>query len=286
MNLLNKSIWIVGLFFATFIVNAAVLKDGTDIAVRLAENVNGNINSTGETIYFQVTEDVKVNGQLVIEAGTFVKGMVNEAVGRKSMGKGGVLTLVPRSLKTQHGDLVKFERNPLSQEGRKRTGATVAHVVMWGPLGLFAKGRAAFMFRETEFDITVDGDYELPAISKLMSKSEGSGTNDVQITFAKYKSKINYRKGKLGKDFTVHVTDSSDYDINEIEITAVDGHILPEPIKPISISDNKKDDSQKKVVFSFLDIVKYALPESSDFDFKIGESHQGNAQLVAKWKLK
>ena len=263
---------------------AATLKDGTDIPVRLVENVNGNMNSTGETIYFQVTEDVNVDGKTVISKDTFVKGMVNEAVGRKSMGKGGVLTLVPKSLSTYHGDIVKFERNPLSQEGRKRTGATVAHVVMWGPLGLFAKGRAAFIFRETEFDITVDGNYELPVLEQPHNFIEDF--EDFSVVFNKYKSKINYRKGKVGKDFEVVVEESVEYDVNDVVITAVDGHELPKDIKPTSVMVNKKNSNQKILTFSFSDIVKYALPENSVFTFEVGDNYQTDAQLITKWKIK
>lgn len=284
MNSSHKLFFTTLLSLVCFFSTAAVLKDGLDIPVRLAQNVNGNMNFTGETVYFQVTEDVMVDSEVVIAAGTFVKGMVQEAVGRKSMGKGGVLTLVPRSLVASNGDLVKFERNPLSQEGRKRTGATVAHVVMWGPLGLFAKGRAAYMFRDTEFDITVDGKYDLPPIPAKQAAQQ-----DIQsfpVAFQEYKSKINYRKGKTGKDFMVTVTDSEDYKIRNLEITAVDGHKLPKAIKPTSISNDRKNNGQKILTFAFSDIIKYAVPESSEFEFTIGDAYQATAQLNTRWKLK
>ncbi len=282
----NKRTIIVGiiLFGFNLSLNAATLKDGTDISVRLAENVNANMNSTGETVYFQVSEDVTIAGKTVIAAGTFVKGMVNEAVGRKSMGKGGVLTLVPRSLSTDQGDLVKFERNPLSQEGRKRTGATVAHVVMWGPLGLFAKGRAAFMFKDTEFDITVNGDYNLNEVKPNTTKKQD--TDDFSVFFNEYKSKINYRKGKIGKDFTVMVSGSAEFDAKDVEIVAVDGHDLPKPLKPISFSQDKKNSNQMELTFAFKDIVKYAVPNSSTFVFAAGEKYESEAQLNTEWKLK
>jgi hypothetical protein len=279
----NYKLFLV-LLLVSINLTAAVLKDGTDIPVRLAENVNGNINFTGETIYFQVTEDIKADGVIVIKAGTFVKGMVHEAVGRKSLGKGGKLTLMPRSLKTEDGEIIKFEKFPLSQEGRKRTGATVAHVVMWGPLGLFAKGRAAFMFKGTEFDITVNGDYDLPGV-----KPKGGSKHtyeDFNVTFKEYNSKINYRKGKIGKDFTVIVANSSDFDANDLIITEVDDYILPKPIKPIAIARDRKNNQLVNATFSFKDIIKYALPETSNFVFQIGDTYKGRAQLNTRWKLK
>ncbi len=281
---INRTVLTFILFFFCFSSFAATLKDGTDIPVMLVQNVNGNMNFTGETVYFQVTENVVVDSEVVIAAGTFVKGMVQEAVGRKSMGKGGELTLVPRSLSTANGELVKFERNPLSQEGRKRTGATVAHVVMWGPLGLFAKGRAAFMFRGTEFDITVDGAYELSAVTTAPETKPV--TESFHVSFKEYKKKINYRKGKIGKDFEVYVSGSDHYNTNDVEITAVDGQKLPKPLRPINIANDKKHSNQKVLTFAFADIIKYALPESSNFEFSIGDEYKATAQLKTEWKLK
>jgi len=275
-------IWV--LMITSFGIHAEVLKDGTVIPVRLAENVNGNMNFTGESVYFQTTEDVMVNSKLLIKSGTFVNGFVSEAVGRKSLGKGGELTLMPRSLKTTNGDIVKFEKIPLSQEGRKRTGATVAHVVMWGPLGLFAKGRAAFMFKGTEFDIVVDGDYNLevfkPKSSSIQKKKEFS------VYFKEYKKKINYRKGKSGKDFTVMVSSSDDFNVKEVKISHVDGYELPKAIKPIDFKINKKDINQTELTFAFKDIIKYAMPNSSTFVFVSGDKYQSEAQLNTEWKLK
>jgi len=260
------------------------LQDGTEIPVRLVENVNGNINFTGESVFFQVVDDIKVEGQTVISKGTFVKGMVHEAVGRKSMGKGGKLTLMPKSLSTSSGDLIKFEKYPLSQEGRKRTGATVAHVVMWGPLGLFAKGRAAFMFRETEFDITVNGQYELPPIAEITDTAEVR--KDFKVEFRDYSKKINYRKGKIGNDFEVLVHISDEYDAGDVVISGVDGYQLPRSIKPVSQEVYKKNKSQMMLTFAFRDIIKYAVPETTHFEFQIGKDYSSEAILTTEWKLK
>ena len=272
------------LLFVAVCGHAAILKDGTDVSVRLAENVNSNMNFTGETIYFQVVDDVVVGGKTVITKGAFVKGVVHEAVGRKSMGKGGELTLMPKSLQSKNGEIIKFEKNPLSQEGRKRTGATVAHVVMWGPLGLFAKGRAAFMFKDTEFDITVDGDYKLDTVISKGSKTKR--TEDFSVYFNEYKSKINYRKGKTGKDFTVMVSGTGDFDAKDVEIVAVDGHDLPKSLKPISYSQDRSNSNQMELTFAFKDIVKYAVPDSSAFVFVAGDKFKSEAQLNTEWKLK
>ena len=281
---MNKNLLLVVIFFYSVCSQAAVLKDGTDVAVRLAENVNGNMSFTGESIYFQVVDDVIADGETVIAKGAFVKGVVHEAVGRKSMGKGGSLTLMPKSLQAGNGEIVKFERNPLSQEGRKRTGATVAHVVMWGPLGLFAKGRAAFMFKDTEFDITVDGDYELDAAKPVSLNNERA--EDFSAFFNEYKSKINYRKGKIGKDFTVMVSGSADFDAKDVEIIAVDGYDLPKSLKPIGISQDSKNSNQMELTFAFSDIVKYAVPSTSTFVFAVGDKFKSEAQLKTEWKLK
>jgi hypothetical protein len=280
-------ITVLSLFFIT---NAytATLKSGMTVPVRLVQNINANLNNTGETIYFQVTENVIVNKLILIKKGSFVKGFVSEAIGRKSLGKGGILTITPKSLVNKNGEVIKFESNPLSAEGRKRTGATVAHVVMWGPLGLFAKGRAAFILRDTEFDLSILDDVEITTVKTDITDTKKLITLDA--TFKKYSSKINYRKGKTGKDFTVYLHGLNSISGNQIKtnsflITKVDGYKLPKPLQPISIKSNSKE-NRFEFTFAFKDIIKYILPGSVKFEFNINNTYQAESELTTKWKLK
>ncbi|MFT7530686.1 MAG: hypothetical protein ACI9FD_001693 [Gammaproteobacteria bacterium] len=69
--------------------NAASLKSGIQMPVRLTENVNANISSSGETIYFSVTKDVMTEGEIVTPCHAIVIAKVFETIGRKAMGREG-----------------------------------------------------------------------------------------------------------------------------------------------------------------------------------------------------
>jgi hypothetical protein len=271
----------------SFICDAALLVEGTTIPVKLSQNINANMDITGTTVYFSVTEDVFVEDVLLIKEGEFVKGFISEAVGRKSLGKGGQLTITPKSLKTSNNQLVKFEQNPLASEGRKRTGATVAHVVMWGPLGLFAKGRAAFIMRGTEFDLTVESDVDLKPFNNTFVQEQERTIIDAQ--FEEYSKKINFRKGKVGKDFLflIPASDLENKSINnkDIQIVSVNDDILPKPINPKQLTFNNKK-NRYEAEFDFSDVVSYINPGSAEMIINIGSDYKTETSLSTEWKIK
>lgn len=267
---------------------AVVLKQGTNIPVKLAQNINANMSSAGETVHFMVTEDILVNGVTVIKTGEFVKGKVFQAETRKSMGKGGKLTLMPKSLTTSNGQFVKFDNDPLSSEGRKRTGATVAHVVMWGPLGLLAKGRAAFMMRDTEFDLTVDTDIDLMPY-KVQANDDAQSRENVEASFKKYGKKINYRKGKIAKDFVLHVPmnqfNGASLGLKDFTIELVNGEKLPKPFRAKGVQLNSSK-GRYEVSFDFKQMVNYIYPGTVELTVNIGDTYSAETNLETKWKLK
>lgn len=275
------------------ICGSAVLKDGSLIPVRLTENVNGNINQAGQTVHFQVIEDVYAEKQLVVRSGTFLKGKVKDAAGRKSMGRGGKLTLSPKSLTADGGEVIRFVDEELGTEGRKRTGATVAHVVVWGPLGLFAKGRAAFIFLDTEYDLEVRGDVDLEVLETRNDddKEALSYGQSFSVEFADYRKKINYRKGKIQKDFVLYVSDGDKsarkLSRKSIKITHVLGYELPKPLEPIIVHYENRD-NRLEATFSFTDMIRYITPGSSDVTIQIEalNSEYYTGTLTTEWKLK
>jgi len=288
MKCINIKLIIIALI-TTYSVNsnAALLEEGSTIPVKLSQNVNANMDLTGMTVYFSVIEDIYVEDEIVIKEGEFVKGFILEAVGRKSLGKGGKLTLAPKSMKTSNKQLIRFEQNPLSSEGRKRTGATVAHVVMWGPLGLFAKGRAAFIMRNTEFDLTVEKDVDLKPYNAKEAKE--LDRTIVNGDFKKYSSKINFRKGKTGKDFVFYISadeiNNSNLNSRDVKIYSVNSDVLPKPVKAKFITLNSKE-NRYEVVFDFSKVVSYINPGSADVEIHIGDSMKVETSLVTKWKIK
>jgi hypothetical protein len=290
MNL--KSIIIIAIICISSNVyaNTVKLKKHTTIPVRLTQNINGNLDHQGDTVYFEVLEDIKVNNHVVISKGTFATGKITNAETRKSMGKAGKLTIDARSLHAVDGQIVDIVRDAMTSEGRKRTGATVAHVIMWGPLGLFAKGRAARIMLDSEYDIEVDSDFEIDVSKVNNSKLENKNDSDLDVYFMKHKGKINYAKGKVGNDFYLNIVlpESTNLSTKDIEIIDIQGHNLPKPIKPTSVQWNKKSNSFTATI-AFSDMVKYISPGNSEVKVKVSSDDKtmiGEANVETKWKLK
>ena len=287
----KKHTWLLLSLLAFSTAQAATLQQGSIVPIRLTENVNGNMANSGETIYFEVIEDIKADQELVIPKGTLVRGKVLEAVGRKSVGRGGKLSITPLSLTTSDGQIVLFEEQPFGVEGRTRTGATVAHVVAWGVLGFLAKGRAAFILRDTEYEATIKRDAELQPVAAVEPELTNV-TENLNIYFDRYKKKINFRKGTNGKDFWLFIEQENGQkleglDLNAISITHAENFLLPTTIKPKQLGWNDKK-GRYVAVFDYADIVRYAVPGTTTFTIRVDhqQGHHQEAALETKWKLK
>jgi len=200
------------------------------------------------------------------------------------------LTIDARSLHAVDGQIVDIVRDAMTSEGRKRTGATVAHVIMWGPLGLFAKGRAARIMLDSEYDIEVDSDFEIDVSKVNNSKLENKNVTGLDVFFKKHKGKINYAKGKVGNDFYLNIVlpESTNLSSNDIEIVEIQGHNLPKHIKPTSVHWDKKSNSFTATI-AFNDMVKYIAPGVSEVKVKVNSGDAaliGETNVETKWKLK
>lgn len=119
-----------------------VLPDGTEFEVETTEEISSKTAAEGDPLSFKVAEDVKVNGQVVITAGTLVKGVISNAKKAGMMGKGGQLGIRVESTTTVDGQKLKL-RSSKGKEGDDKTGTTVALVVLFGPLGFLKHGKNA-----------------------------------------------------------------------------------------------------------------------------------------------
>src|SRR6266545_4099975 len=112
-----------------------VIPDGTELTVTTTEEITSKTATEGDPLSFKVTEDVKVNGRVVIAEGTLVKGVVANAKKAGMMGK----------------------------EGDDKTGTTVALVVLFGPLGLLKHGKNAKIKSGTQIKVFTDEEKKVQA---------------------------------------------------------------------------------------------------------------------------
>lgn len=71
-----------------------ILQDGTPILLRLSRNVSSADAHVGDSVDFEVLEDVAVNGILVIPKGSVAIGTVTEAQSKRRLGRAGKLEIV------------------------------------------------------------------------------------------------------------------------------------------------------------------------------------------------
>jgi hypothetical protein len=132
-----------------------VIPDGTEFSVTTVEAISSKTATEGDPLSFKVTEDVKINGHVVIPEGTLVKGVVSNAKKAGMMGKGGNLAIRIESTTTVDNQKLKL-RSSKGKEGDDKTGTTVALVVLFGPLGFLKHGKNAQIKQGTQIKVFTD----------------------------------------------------------------------------------------------------------------------------------
>ncbi len=138
----------------------AVIADGTPIKLRLNRNLSSADARVGQTVDFDVLEDIMVNDTTVINRGSVALATVTETRPRGRMGKAGKLNVNIDHVRLASGEKVALQAIREGDGGSntgKMAGATVATSIVFfpaAPLFLFVKGK----------DVTIpqrDGDHGL-----------------------------------------------------------------------------------------------------------------------------
>ena len=132
-----------------------VIPDGTEISAVTTDTLSSKTAHEDDPITFKVDEDVIIDGSVVVAKGTIVKGVVTN--GKKSgyFGRGGNLNIRVESTTTVDGQKLKV-RAAKGKAGNDKTGATVALVVLFGPLGFLKKGKNAEIKEGTKIKVFTD----------------------------------------------------------------------------------------------------------------------------------
>ncbi|MFZ0731526.1 MAG: hypothetical protein WAM79_04300, partial [Candidatus Sulfotelmatobacter sp.] len=105
-----------------------VLEDGTPVKLRINRTISSADSHVGDTIDFEVLEDVSVNGTLVIPKGGLAFATVTEAQAKRRMARGGKL-----DINIDYVKLVSSEKAALRAvkdlSGGGHTGAMVGGMV-------------------------------------------------------------------------------------------------------------------------------------------------------------
>lgn len=127
------------------------LLDSTPIRMKLGKALSSADAQVGDEVNLEVSEDVVVDGFLVIAKGAIASGVVNEVEPKKILGRGGKLSLLVRSVR-----LADNEQAVLRSGGEGKGSSSTAGMVipvMHGKDITFPKGM--------EFTAYVNGDTRL-----------------------------------------------------------------------------------------------------------------------------
>lgn len=115
------------------------LPANTQIELETVDTVGSRLSKPGDFFKLRVAVDVRVDGVLVIPAGTPATGQVVHAAKASAGGKAGELILAARFLSLPQGE-VRL-RSGFGATGRARTGASLATAMVVGVFGLLVKGK-------------------------------------------------------------------------------------------------------------------------------------------------
>ncbi len=144
-----------------------LLEDGTPVHLVLSENLSSADAVTGQTIEFEVVDDVVVNGLLVIPHGSTAWATITTAEHKKRMGRAGKLDLNIDKVRLADGQKVLL-RAVKNARGGGHTGAMVGamvatSLVIWpvAPLFLLMHGKDVTIPKGTNISAFIQGDITL-----------------------------------------------------------------------------------------------------------------------------
>jgi hypothetical protein len=147
--------------------NSFILLDGTPIKLRLGRNLSSADAKTGESVDFEVLEDIKVDGEIVVARGATAIATVTFAKPKGRMGKGGKLDITIDYVRLVSGEKAALRAVKETKGGSKTgtmTGAMVATGILFfpaAPFFLFMKGKDISIPKGSEVTAYVNGDVEL-----------------------------------------------------------------------------------------------------------------------------
>jgi hypothetical protein len=120
---------------------ANVLRAGTEIKMVTRGELNSRRSRVGERFELEVSEDVTLNGQIVIPAGSVATGEVTRRRGKGMWGRSGILET--RLLHVRVGDQNIRITGQAGDRGKAGTAGVVAAVVALPIAGFFVTGTSA-----------------------------------------------------------------------------------------------------------------------------------------------
>jgi PEGA domain len=154
-----------------------VLEDGTPVKLRINRTLSSADAHVGDTVDFEVLDDVSLNGTVVIPKGGLAFATVTEAQAKRRMARGGKLDVNIDYVKLADSEKAA-PRAVKDVKGGGHTGAMVGGIVATSivffpaaPFFLFMHGKDITIPKGTEITAYVSGDMKLD-ITKFQPSSD------------------------------------------------------------------------------------------------------------------
>ncbi len=178
--MLVKKIVTVGTLAICLHAEQMVLQDGTPIRLRLNRNISSADAKVGETIDFELLDDIKVKEAIVAKRGGIALATVTQAQEKRRMGKAGKLDINIDHLRLANGEkaaLRAIKEGKGGSNAGKMTGAIVVTSLVFfpaAPLFLFVKGKDITIPKGTEITAYVNGDITLDSAKFAMENQDAA----------------------------------------------------------------------------------------------------------------
>lgn len=157
------------------------LEDGTPVKLRLSRNVSSADAKTGDTVDFEVLEEVRVGDVLLIPKGGIAWGTVTEAEHKKRIARGGKLDMTIDAVRLADGEKAAL-RGVREAKGGGHTGAMTAGIVVTGlivwpaaPFFLFMHGKDITIPKGTEITAYINGTFPLEQAKFVQQTAPSTG---------------------------------------------------------------------------------------------------------------
>lgn len=186
------------------------LEDGTPVKMRINRTMSSADAKTGETIDFEILEDVKVGETVVINRGANALGTVTRGKPKGRMGKGGKLDINIDSVRLVSGEKIALRAVKETKGGSHTgamTGAIVASSILFfpaAPFFLFMKGKDITIPKGTEITAYVNGAVPLDAkkFTDQSDQTSASAKTNTMMSVGDF-SNISVKSAPDGAEITI-----------------------------------------------------------------------------------
>ncbi len=184
------------------------LEDGTPIKLRIAQTVSSADAHVDDRVEFEVLEEIRIQGVLIVSKGGIALGTVTEAQPKRRMARGGKLEIVMDSVRLVDGEKAAL-RATKGGHGGGHTGAMTAGIVataliFWpaAPFFLFIHGKDITIPKGAEVPTFVNGNMplDLAKFQQSGSASQQAQSNSVNQVQPSIDASIDITSTPTGAD--------------------------------------------------------------------------------------